>query len=319
MGLNLDVLCVGLIVADHVCAPIPKFPPPGTLVTTDSLQLSIGGSAANVSADLAKLGVQVGLVGRVGNDVFGRFVCEELARTGVDCSQVIQSPTTQTAATMVVNIQAEDRRFLHAVGANVELTGTEVNAELLKQAKVLYVGGFTLNPALSAENVAKLFQSARASGVKTVLDVVLTNPVQASQMLAHVLPYTDVFVPNTDEAALITNEKDPVRQAKLFVEAGAETVVVTQGERGATLLNKQGTRLHVPAFNVQQIDGTGGGDAFVAGYIYGLLKGDDLQHCVTYGSALGASCVQSTGATTGVFNAEQLEAFVLQSHMLQSR
>lgn len=305
-----DVIAVGLIVADFVGAPIPVFPEAGTLATTASITPSIGGCSANTSADLAKLGVSVSLVGRVGDDFFGDFVCRSLESAGVNCQHIARSTTQQTAATLVVNVQGEDRRFIHAVGANTELTGAEVSDELLDQAKVICVGGFGLNPALSGEQVRQRFQRAREHNVVTMLDVVLDDPEECLRMAKTALPETDFFLPNSDEARLMTGIKDAHDQADYFLELGAKNVVITCGELGAILKSQDGTSIERPAFQVTQVDGTGGGDAFVAGFIYGLLKGVSLAACLKYGSAMGASCVRAAGATTGVFNAADLEAFV---------
>jgi sugar/nucleoside kinase (ribokinase family) len=306
---DFDVICAGLIVADHVSAPIPALPPSGGLVMTDRLDLTIGGCGANTAVNLARLGVDVALAGRVGRDALGAFVREQMTTQGVSCELVSVSPSAQTAATLIVNVRGEDRRFIHAVGANAEFTALELPLDVVAKAGVLYVGGFGLNPALSGENVARLFRAVRAAGGETVLDVVVGDPQTVRDMLALVLPETDVFLPNLDEAAMLTGLSEPVAQARHFRSAGAATAIVTAGAQGAIVSTLAG-EFHLPAYRVEQVDGTGGGDAFVAGYIYGLLRGADLHDSLRYGAAMGASCVQSMGATTGVFDRPALEAFV---------
>jgi sugar/nucleoside kinase (ribokinase family) len=304
-----DVLCAGLIVADHVSAPIAALPASGALVTTDRLEISIGGCGANTAVDLSRLGVDVGLAGKIGDDVLGRYCREVLERRAVGCELVAVSPTAQTAATLIVNVRGEDRRFIHAVGANAEFNGAEISIDLIRSAKVIAVGGFGLNAALSGRHVAELFRTARAFGVKTVLDVVIGDPAPVPEMLAEALAETDVFLPNRDEARLLTGLEDPWEQAEHYRRQGAETIVITSGREGAFALS--GTeRLHCPSFPVEQVDGTGSGDAFVAGFIFGLLQSATLQDCLRYGAAMGASCVQAVGATTGVFDRAQLMEFL---------
>lgn len=312
-----DVICVGLIVADHVCAPIRKFPAPGGLITTPRLDLSIGGCAANVGTDLAKLSLDVSLVGCIGDDPFGRFVRQQLESNNVCCQHVLVSVAAQTSATMVVNVQGEDRRFIHAVGANTELTGNEISDELLENAKLVYVGGFGLNPELSGENVRQMFERAHRHNVTTLLDVVLDDVSACKEMLKTALPETDIFLPNDDESKLLTGESDPIQQAKKFLSQGAKTVVITSGSEGSLLMSQNSKAVQLPSYDVEQVDGTGGGDAFVSGFVYGLLKGATPLECLTYGSAMGASCVQHSGATTGVFNAEQLEEFVAANRLTE--
>jgi sugar/nucleoside kinase (ribokinase family) len=304
-----EVLCAGLIVADHVSAPIPKFPAAGTLVKTDRLEVTIGGCGANTAVDLARLGVDVGLAGMVGDDVLGRYCLEFLRERHVGCELATISKTTQTSATLIVNVKGEDRRFIHAVGANADFTGTEIPQAAIEKAKVIAVGGFGLNPALSGSNVAALFRSARRVGAATVLDVVIGDLGPVPAMLAEALPETDFFLPNHDEARLLTGLEDPWGQAEHFRRLGAGTAVITAGREGAYAVTP-GERIHLPAFEVEQVDGTGSGDAFVAGFILGLLEKADLRQCLRYGAAMGASCVQAVGATTGVFNREQLMAFL---------
>jgi sugar/nucleoside kinase (ribokinase family) len=304
-----DVICAGLIVADHVSAPIERLPVSGELVLADRLEVTIGGCGANTACDLARLGVNVSLAGLVGDDVLGRFCRDFLESRGVNCDLVATAPSAQTAATLIVNVRGEDRRFIHAVGANADFTGASVTPAALDRAKVLCIGGFGLNAALSGSAVARLFQQARERRVTTVLDVVIGDPSPVVGMLRESLPYADVFLPNRDEAKLITGLDDPWAQARRFREWGARTVIITAGREGCFALSAE-IESHIPAFAVQQVDGTGGGDAFVAGFIFGLLEGASLKQCLRFGAALGASCVQAVGATTGGFNREQLERFV---------
>lgn len=309
MKRQLDCLCAGIVVADHVCAPIDHMPAPGELVTTDRTELAIGGCASNVAVDLVRLGLDTAVAGIVGKDLFGRFVRESLQAAGVVCDHLVESTTRQTSGTFVINTRGEDRRFVHTVGANAEFSGREIAPELIQSCRALYLGGYCLMDSLSPGSVAELFQAARQAGVATLLDVVIPGPADYWPRLEPVLPWTDVFFPNSDEARVITGLDDPLAQAEQFHQAGAKTVVVTCGGDGAVLVGN-GVKLQIGSFPVDFIDGTGSGDAFVAGYIYGLLKGADIQQCLRYGSALGASCVRRTGATQGVFTHEELENFV---------
>ncbi len=314
----VDVLCTGLIVADHVAAPIEAFPAAGTLASTPRTELTIGGCAANVAVNLQKLGLTTGIVACVGDDVLGRFVREVLELHQVDCSFLGVSSTAQTAVTLVVNIQGEDRRFIHAAGANTELTGREITAEMLEKSRLLYVGGFGLNESLSGDHVAELFDRAHLAGVQTALDVVVGDPQRIGDLLAPVLSRTDVFLPNRDEAFTISGLQRPLDQARHFHECGAGTVVVTCGGEGVVLVDNEQT-LRSSAFDVPQVDGTGGGDAFAAGFLLGVLGQCDPQLCLRYGAAMGASCVQSPGATTGTFDRAALEAFLRTNDLVIER
>lgn len=305
----VDCLSVGLLVADHLCAPIPRMPKSGELVLTDHLLLNIGGCASNAAMDLARLGVKVGVVGCVGQDAFGRFVIETLQREGIDTSTIRQLDDVGTSGTLIINVEGEDRRFIHTIGANARITAKDIPLEQVRQAKVLYLGGYLLMPGLEAEDLAELFRQARAAGVVTMLDIVLPGAGDHWRALAPVLAETDIFLPNNDEAEVITGTADPCRQAELFREAGAKTVVITCGSAG-TILAAEGLCVKADVYPVSYVGATGAGDAFDAGYIAGLLAGGDPIECLRWGSALGASCVRSIGATESVFTREEAQEFM---------
>jgi sugar/nucleoside kinase (ribokinase family) len=304
-----DVLCAGIIVADHVSSPISHLPAPGELVLADQLLLTIGGCAANVAVDLVKLGVRAAVVGRVGGDVFGRVVADMLRERQVDVSALQVTPDMDTSQTMIVNVAGQDRRFIHTFGANGAFRAADISPERVAKCRVLYLGGYLLMAGVLPEELISVFAAARRAGVKTVLDVVTPGPADYLPRLEKLLPHVDVFLPNNHEAELILGEKDVLRQAETFHRLGAGTVVITRGDAGSVLVGP-GVRLRAEAYRVPFVDGTGGGDAFAAGYIDGLLRGLDAEGCLRVGSAVGASCVRAIGTTTGVFTRPELEAFV---------
>jgi sugar/nucleoside kinase (ribokinase family) len=313
--MTCDCLSVGILVADHGCAPITHVPAAGELVLADRLSLSIGGCASNAAIDLARVGVDVAVVGCVGRDVFGRFVIETLTKAGVGTESVRELDGIGTSGTLVVNVEGEDRRFIHSLGANAHFTAGDIPLDRVRAAKILYVGGYLLMPSLKPEELADVFRQSRGCGVTTVLDIVLPGPGDHWAKLAPVLRETDVFLPNQDEAAAITGLADPRKQADRFRAAGVGTAVITCGDKG-TVLATDRLRLHAGAFSVKYVGGTGAGDAFDAGFIAGLLAGCDVHDCLAWASALGASCVRSIGATESVFTRAEAEAF-LSEHELR--
>jgi sugar/nucleoside kinase (ribokinase family) len=300
-----------VVVADHLCTPIDHLPGAGELVTADQLMLNIGGCASNAAMDLARLGVRSAVCGKVGNDVFGRFVAETLRREGIDCRALAIDPVYPTSQTLIVNVRGEDRRFIHSFGANRALSVSDLAAALEVPARILYVGGYLILPSLEAEALAELFARARRQGVLTVLDVAVPGPGPYLRHLWPVLPETDVFLPNQDEAALILGEPEPGLQARMFHDLGARRVVITMGEAGAVAVSDD-HKVRVGAYPIAYVDGSGGGDAFDAGYIAGLLDGLDELGCLRRASAIGASCVRAAGTTAGVFTRAEADTFIAQ-------
>lgn len=307
--MTVEVLCCGIVVADHVCTPIARIPAAGELVLAERILLTLGGCAANAAVDLAKMGVSAGIAARVGGDVFGRVVADLLRDAEVDVTSLRSSPDADTSQTLILNVAGEDRRFVHSFGANAEFRAADIPLDIACQAKVLYVGGYLVMPRLDAHELADVFRQVRALGVLTVLDVVTPRAADYLPRLTPLLPHVDVFLPNDHEAEILSGETDPVRQAEFFRALGAHTVVITCGGNGSILVDDR-RRLRAGVFPVEYVDGSGGGDAFDAGYICGLLQGLAPEGCLRLASALGASCVRAVGTTPGVFTRAECDDFL---------
>ncbi len=315
----VDCLSAGILVVDHLCAPIAHLPAAGELVLSERLPLAIGGCASNAAMNLARVGVSVGVIGCVGCDPFGRFAIETLQRAGVETGGVRELADVETSGTLIINVAGQDRRFIHSVGANAVISAADIPLERVRQAKVFYLGGYLLMPALAQDaRLPELLRAAQAAGVKTVVDIVLPGAGNHWPLLEPVLKYTDVFLPNDHEAQAITGQADPLAQAQRFRAAGAKTVVITQGERGTLLVSDRGT-FRAGVYPTNFVGGTGAGDAFDAGYIAGMLAGEDELGCLRWGSALGASCVRSVGATESVFTREEALDFMRRQELAIDR
>ena len=313
--MEIDCLCAGILFADVACEPIQRVPDPGELVPTERMQLGLGGCASNTGLDLAKVGYRVGVSGCVGDDFFGSFIVEALADDRIDTSGIHRVAGMGSASTMIINVKGQDRRFISTPAACTRFSVSHIPEAWVRQAKVIYIGGYYMMPGLETDEMVDLFRTARAAGTTTILDVVLYGEPRYWDRIARLLPETDIFMPNDDEAALITGIGDPLEQAERFRGAGARTVVITQGDKGSLLVGEN-VRLRAGVFPTEFVGGTGAGDAFDAGYVAGLLAGEDPAGCLRWGSALGASCVRSIGATESIFSRAEAEAF-MKEHELE--
>ena len=303
-----DVGCAGILVADTFCGPFDALPQPGQLLALDSMPSRAGGCAANVAIDLAKQGISVDVVGCVGGDAAAQVVLGELAKWKVGCNQIaaVDEPTSQT---VILLEKGQDRRYLHMFGANKRLSVDHLRHDWLQGLKVFYLGGLGVLPGLDMGRLAEVFGFCRKQGILTVLDVVLPSTTQHFDNLFRLLPQVDYFLPNEDEARQITGQSDPEKQARLLLGHGAGTVIITQGQLGAFAASAHG-RWRSPAFRVESVDMSGGGDAFAAGLIRGILAGWEIPQMLRYASALGASATTAIGTTEGVFTADQAEGFL---------
>lgn len=310
----MDVVCLGILIADIFASPIDSLPAAGELRLVDRYLLSAGGCAANTAACLRRLGREVRVLGKIGEDLLGDFVIKDLERLGTDVSFVRRSSTHSTSNTYIVNVRGEDRRYLHCVGANADFRFEDIDLATLEGARVLYVGGYMVMPGFGPQHLARLFQEAKARGLTTVLDVVIGagRPAPLEQ-IGPALAYTDAFLPNDDEARILTGRTDPVDQVELLSRLNPDSmIVITMGRRGA--LARHGDQvLRAGAYRMDCLDESGAGDAFAAGFITGLLENWPLESTLRFASAVGASCTRALGCTEGVFHLAEAEAFVAQN------
>ena len=191
---------------------------------TDGIQLAAGGCAANAGLDLAKVGVRVGVSGCVGDDAFGQFIIKPWP-PATSTSGIHRLAGISTASTMVVNVKGQDRRFISTPAAR--FTVDHIPAEWVRQARSS--GRLPDDAGAGVRRPGGPLSHRRAAGTKTVLDVVLFGGTHYWDALTRILPETDVFLPNDDEAALITglgsstgaafprrraNRRDHARQAR---------------------------------------------------------------------------------------------------------
>ena len=311
MGKEIDVVCVGILVADILITPIDRIPEPGQLASADKIFLSGGGHAHNTSVGLGRLGAKVGVVGKIGDDPFGRFLVQDLKKERVDTSQIKVSTEYETSKTIIILTHGKDRRFIYAAGANADFGAEDIDYEYVKQAKVLYVGGYGVLPRLDEDSLVRILRFAKENHITTVLDVVI--PHTESHWIdecREALKYTDFFLPNNDEAKIITGETEPEAQAQRLLEHNpALTVIITLGGNGSLLRTKDKI-VRASSYEIEVVDGTGGGDAFSAGLIFGLTNGWNLDKTLRLASAMGASAVTKIGTTPGVFTKKEATAFI---------
>lgn len=308
------VLSVGILVADVFVPRIARLPAAGELVSTEDFLVQPGGCAANTAIVLGRLGVPARVVGRVGDDLFGEMVVRYLRDRGIDVSGVLRTPGQGTSKTVALSVVGEDRRFFHTFGANGSLAAGDLRDAALSEVEVVYVGGYLVLPGLHQSELAERFRAARGFGARTVLDVVVPTDRDdlSLESVQELLPLTDVFVPNEDEARALTGEEDVRAQAERIVAAGARTVVVKRGGSGAFVRNGD-EAFELPAPPVEAVEPSGAGDAFAAGLIVGILEGWSLARSVRYASVIGASACTALGCYAGTFTRAQAGDF-LEAH-----
>jgi sugar/nucleoside kinase (ribokinase family) len=307
---NRPVVCLGIMVADVVGRPLRAVPEAGRLVLVDEMSLHTGGCAVNTATGLARLGLPVEVLGKVGTDPFGDFLLEQLDERGIGRRGVSRDEACGTSATMVMVDPEGERRFVHYIGANARLTLEDVDFDVVESASILHVAGSLVLPGLDGQPTAELLTRARAAGVTTFLDTVWDDTGRWLDLLGPSLPYVDYFVPSLAEARALTGMTDPQAVAGALLDRGVETVGLKMGADGCLVMTSTGESLQAPAFRVKAVDATGAGDAFAAGFIAGVWHGWALDETARLANAVGALCVTGLGASGGVRSLRETLAFI---------
>jgi sugar/nucleoside kinase (ribokinase family) len=300
----LDVVVAGLAVVDVIGRPV-KFSRNlrrGSLQYLDTIMLTTGGNVLNCGVDLVKLGFRVGAITRVGDDSFGRYIRSQISQYGINARGVIVDRKRQTSATIVCVDRTGERTFYHTRGCLENFRAKDVLArlDLVRKAKIFVFGYLGLLPEFVPE-MEKLFAAIkRDTGVNILLDTGGT-PTRSPGLLRKVLPYVDYFLPSLEEAAALTGVATPREIVESFRSCGAKGVVgVKLGAKGC-FVSWQDRQEFIPALKVKKvIDATGAGDAFVSGFLAGVLSGLEPFEAARVGNAVAASCVAAVGASTAI-------------------
>jgi ribokinase len=296
-GLNMDLIL-------HM----ERLPRPGETVEAHSLETTPGGKGANQAVAAARAigeADAVTMVGKVGDDAYGRQLCGFLAESGVDVSGVSAMPGMPSGLAVICIDAAGENTVTALYGANAAVGMAEADAVVaaLEPGGILLVQQETpLEPTLAA------MRAARDAGATVILD-----PAPARTLLAGFLGQASIITPNQTEAEAlsgiaVTDGVTAGQAARIIVARhGVETVIVTLGEGGAFVL-AGGKGVHMPAFDVDPVASVAGGDAFNGALAAALALGEDLEAAVRFASAGAALCVMRQGAGASMpYRAEILE------------
>jgi len=304
-----DVGCAGILVADMFCGPMQDLPREGQLLAIDAIEPGAGGCAANVAIGLAKQEFAVDLVACVGTDSSAPSLLKSLEDDRVGCEHVAVTDLYPTSKTVILVVEGQDRRYIHMFGSNKAFTVGHIDRDWVAGLKVFYLGGLLALPGIDMDEFGELLRFCREQQVVTVVDVVVPQDFEVIEAVKPLLPGIDFFLPNDDEAEQITGQTDPVEQLRALSAWGANTAIVTLGEKGAMAVHK-GECWEIGAYHVDLVDPSGSGDAFTGGIIAGILRDLDMPGMLRYASAFGASATRALGTTGGLLSVAETEAFI---------
>ena len=300
-----DILVAGEINPDLILTGDvkPEFGQVEKLV--DSARLTIGSSSAIFACGAARLGMHVAFIGVCGDDIFGRFMLDEMQKRNVDVNNVIIRPDGQTGLSVILN-QGVDRAILTHLGLMATLQASDIPDTLLCNARHLHVASYFLQTQLQPD-LPDLFRRARSFGLTTSLD---TNYDPSEKWIGfdELLLATDVFLPNKTEALSITQSKDVEDAAKQLANK-SKLVAIKLGADGAALCTKD-KMIYASSVSVHMADTIGAGDAFDAGFLYGYLNHWNLEKSLQLATTCGALSTQASGGIVAQPTLEEALAFL---------
>lgn len=314
-----EILVVGSLNADLVVR-VARFPRPGETISGDDLQIIPGGKGANQAVAAARQGTSVAMLGRVGKDSFGPDLIHNLKQNNVDTSHVQTDAGSATGTAIIVVDSNGQNNIVLSPGGNGQVRPADVADVSFSDYTLLL-----LQLEIPIEAVISAAQRARENGLR-----VLLNPAPARSLPDELISLSDFILPNETELSLLTNQQvhDPASAetaARTLLEGGAQNVIVTLGANGALIVNQEITK-HIPSFEVQVVDTTAAGDAFIGGFAAKLLESNGklldaqeqalaLQNAVRYGCACGALAATKFGAQPSLPTQEEVERFMsLRAH-----
>lgn len=297
---KVDVTAVGTLAVDYF-AVVPKIPGEEEKIMAEKYEVHPGGVAGNVLTQLARLGVKSGWIGKIGDDEAGRIVLNEFIKDGVDISHVEVVKDDYTMFTWIQVDSKGARAITMFPNVLVKLTSEDVERKhsgYIETSKILHaeICLLPIGPVLKAMKIAK------NANVRIVLD--LDVPVSyyvdkaklgSREEVHEAIGIADVLIPCKSAARELIGSEDILAKGSKLLELGPEIVAITLGDKGCVVFKGEHSWV-VPSFSINAVDTTGAGDAFHGGFIYGLLKGFDLEKAGRFANACGAYCCTGLGA-----------------------
>lgn len=288
---------------------VPRLPTAGETLHGTSFQMGYGGKGANQAVMAARLGSAVSMVGKVGTDVFGDGTLTNFREQGVDTEHVHQTDAAMSGVAPIAVDPQGANAIIIVNGANDHLTVDEVEAArgLIASADVLVC---QLEIPLAMTLAA--LQVAHEEGTRTIL-----NPAPAREDLpAEAYGLSDILCPNEPETELLSGGQvvtfeEAVIQAEVLRARGAGAVVLTLGERGCLVVDEDGPT-ELPADQVEAVDTTGAGDAFVGSLAHFLAGGATLRDAATRAVVVATRSVLHRGTQTSFPSAADLPSDLLE-------
>lgn len=254
----------------------------------------LGGSATNVAVAAARYGHETAVITRVGNDPFGRFIQEEIARLQVDNRYVTTVPSLPTPVVFCEIFPPDDFPlyfYREPKAPDLVIQSDELDLNAIRDTQIFWITttGLSQEPSRSAHFTAL---EARGRKPHTIIDLdyrpmFWDSREDAREQIERTLPNVTIAVGNRDECLAAVGESEPLRAARALIDRGIELAIVKQGPEGVLGMTAQET-VEVPVFAIDVVNGLGAGDAFGGALCHGLLEGWPLRRILEFANVAGA-------------------------------
>lgn len=302
MTQEIDVIGLGVSTLDVVTL-VDHFPTQDEVQRALAVMVQGGGPVATAMVTLARLGAKVAMLDVLSDDWRGDLIRDEFRREGVgpDCLELIEGYTSSIASIWVR--QGDGARCVaYAPGTAPEMSAADVSRDVVASAKILHLNGRHWEACLQA------CQYAREGQVQVSFD---GGAHRYRPELKDLVPLIDICIVARDFAEQYTQQAEVPKAADVLLNEGPSLVVITDGTRGSWIYPRQGQPFHQPAYLMPDVvDTTGCGDSYHGAFLFGLLKGLNLEQTAAVASAVAALNSQALGGRSGLPTLEQVTAFL---------
>ncbi|MEQ9714680.1 MAG: carbohydrate kinase family protein [Candidatus Asgardarchaeia archaeon] len=297
-----EVVVIGAAAVDLI-AKVKRFPKPDEIVPVDAFDKYPGGSLANIAVGLARLGVDTGFVGKVGNDENGKLLLEEFKKENVDVSRVIISEGYSAATFIAVNEEGE--RIIFALGGKALLEKPEeLPMDYILDSKLLVVGEIFPHVARA------LIMGLKDKKIKIVYSPGGVMISLGFDFVKDMIANCDVLILSEKELiSLVGTGKDFDVAADFLLNMGAKKIIITRGPLGSIMFTRE-KKYIASAYKVTPVDTTGAGDAYTAGLVLGILREYDDEKTLGYATACAAIAITKIGARTALPRLDEVIDFI---------
>ena len=260
-----------------------------------------GGSSANTVVCLAELGNKVQFIGRVKNDHFGKFFSYDIKKSNT----VFETPPTKvgapTAHSIILITPDAQRTMCTYLGASIEFEPEDIDSNIIKRSKYLYLEGYLWDSELAKNAFVKASKIAKSSKTKVILSLSDSYCVDRHResFLELIKNYVDIVFCNESEVLSLFKE-DKLTNCFGYINDLSELFIVTLGSKGSLIIKKKETEIINSYSNGEVIDTTGAGDIYAGGFIHGLIQDYPLKKCGEVGSICAGQIITQLGSRSNI-------------------